>query len=139
MILMIDDEPWETESYVDDLKLSGWDVIFKSNVDDGLLFLRENLDQIKLLILDIMMPPGKTLSDVDTQYGLRTGVHLFRQIRMLTPDLPIWFLTNVSDEQVAEQFRQEKNCRFLHKEDFLPVELSEEITRFLSPRQPQNG
>jgi len=124
---MIEDEPEYTISYKDELELSGYEVAFVRDVDAALDFLREHREEIELVILDIMMSPGRALADVDTQNGLRTGVHLFDLIRQEAPKLPILILTNVSDERVAAHFRRQENCRFLRKEDYLPFELVDEV------------
>ncbi len=131
MILMIDDEPEYTLSYKEELELSGYQVAFRRDVDAALEFLREHREQIELVILDIMMAPGRALAGVDTQNGLRTGVHLFDMIKEQVPEVPIIVLTNVSDRKVAAYFRSRENCRFLRKEDYLPFELVDEISRIL--------
>jgi len=132
MILMIDDEPHYVKTYIDELEFSGYQVKLEKDVDAGFKFLTENKDQIQLVILDIMMSPGRLLAEVDTQNGLRTGVYLFDRIRALAPDLPILILTNVSDPRVAARFQGQEKCRFLRKEDYLPFELVEEVKRFLA-------
>lgn len=132
MILMIDDEPEYTITYKDELELSGYQVEFVRDVDSALEFFEKHRGQIELVILDIMMSPGRALADVDTQNGLRTGVPLFDRIRELAPGLPILILTNVSDEKVAAHFRRKENCRFRRKEDYLPFELVKEVTEFLN-------
>jgi len=129
---MIDDEPHYVKTYIDELEFSGYQVKLEKDVDAGFKFLTENKDQIQLVILDIMMSPGRLLAEVDTQNGLRTGVHLFDRIRALAPNLPILILTNVSDPWVAARFQGQEKCRFLHKEDYLPFELVEEVKRFLA-------
>ena len=80
MILFVDDEKRRMKSYIDELKLSGYEVEIKSDVDSALDFFNKNHKQIELLILDIMMPSGNTFENVDTKYGLRTGISLYEKI-----------------------------------------------------------
>lgn len=131
MILIIDDEAREMDSYVRELKLSGYRVVFQKDVDDALEFLRQNLQDIRLVILDIMMPPGKAFKGENTRDGLRTGMFFYGRIREMAPDLPVVILTNVRDERVAKRFHKENRCWFLRKEDYLPFELVEEIGHLL--------
>ena len=119
------------DSYVKELDLSGYQVVFIADVDAALEFFEENRNLIDLLILDIMMPPGSSFKDEDTQLGLRTEVHFYERIRRVTSDLPIIILTNVSDERVAERFAAENKCWFLRKEDFFPFQLVAEVAKVL--------
>jgi len=127
MIVLVDDEKREMDSYVRELRLSGYEVSFQRDVDTALRFVEENLDRVDLLILDIMMPAGFCFKDVDTNSGLRTGVFFYERIREKASDLPVVILTNVSDEGVAERFSGENKCWFLRKEDYLPFELVEKV------------
>ena len=129
---MIDDEQRETNSYVDELRFSGYQVQFERDTDRAIQYLKNHLAEIELLILDIMMPPGQTLAKADTRNGLRTGVQLYALIREFAPDLPVLVLTNVSDHAVEEKLTRSANCRYLRKEDHLPFELVEEIRQFLT-------
>lgn len=137
MILFVDDEKRYMNSYVEELKLSGYEVSFQGDVDSALRFFEENLNRINLLILDIMMPPGSSFKEVDTQLGLRTGIHFYERIREKAPNLPVMILTNVSDPRVEERFRKENKCWFLRKEDYFPFELAEEVKKVLTRSQKQ--
>jgi len=131
MILFVDDEPREMSSYVEELRFSGYEVAYESDVDSALKFFAANLDNLDLVILDIMMPPGEALKNRDTEFGLRTGIYMYREFRVQSPDLPVIILTNVSDVQVARFFHQEAKCIFLPKEDVLPYELAEQVAAVL--------
>lgn len=139
MILFVDDEGRFMDSYMVELKLEGYAVSFQSDVDSALPFLEESLDDVELLILDIMMPPGRSFQDADTRWGLRTGVLFYERVRELAPHLPVIIFTNVSDEQLEKRFQAEANCRFLRKKDYLPHELVETVEEILPPRHPRNG
>ena len=131
MILFTDDEKREMDSYLMELEMSFPDVIFKDTVDEALKVIGENRDKLKLLILDIMMPPGNEFKDSPDK-GLRTGVHFYESVRRILPDLPVVIFTNVNDAGVRERFEGDFRCWFLKKEDYLPYELAEEIREILT-------
>jgi DNA-binding NtrC family response regulator len=134
MILFVDDEQREMDSFYLELQmqLSANKVVFINKVDEALKFFKENIDQIQLLILDIMMPPGAEYKNVDTQQGLRTGVKFFETVRAEAPDLPIIIFTNVTEPRVADDFMKQKKCQFFRKENYAPAELAEEVLKILS-------
>ncbi len=107
MVIMVDDERRYVEPYLMELDLRGIEVRFYDNVDAAWQALQTSIADVQLLILDIMMAPGELLADLDTRYGLRTGVRFYERIRELAPQLRVIILTNVADEQVAERFRNE--------------------------------
>jgi CheY-like chemotaxis protein len=128
-ILFIDDEKRRMDSFAMELQLSDNEVIFCHDVDTAWNYFVKNCEQIQLIILDIMMPYGNLFKeDSDsTEEGLRTGNLLYQKIRESTPDLPVVIFTNVSDDEVAEIFRTEKNCLYLQKKDYYPNEFVREI------------
>jgi|GEM_PF-1222931 len=129
MIILVDDERRQMESYLDELKLANYKIEFRKDVGAAINFLKENLADIELLILDIMMPPGTLFGSSETNGGLRTGLHLYELIRENSPKLPILILTNVSDPGVHKHFLNESFCWYLRKEDCLPFELTDEVKR----------
>lgn len=146
MILMIDDEPRQMDSYHRELEFCGYAVEYCANVDEALRVLAAQGAQVELLILDIMMPPGAAFKDADTQQGLRTGERFFEQVRAERPDLPVMILTNVSRARLEKRFKRERACRLLQKEEYLPFELAEEVEKMIGkpraqqsqqPQQPQ--
>jgi DNA-binding response OmpR family regulator len=132
MILFVDDETRSMDSYERELSDSGYDVSFQHDIDEAVRVCDEDGDRIELVILDIMMPPGSSFKNVDTQTGLRTGLRFYEKIRQKAPELPIMILTNVLDETVAKKFNADARCQFLLKEEFLPFELVEEVRNVLT-------
>jgi CheY-like chemotaxis protein len=129
MILFVDDDKREMDSYVRELEWSGHTVEFKSKVDPALQFLDEN--QVELLILDIMMPSGEAFKDVNTDSGLDTGLHFYKKVRDKYPNLSIMIFTNRSDKAIENNFSKDARCRFFRKEKFLPFEFAEEVSNIL--------
>lgn len=132
-ILFVDDEKRWVTPYLDALKDDGFEVYYEPTVDGALQFFEANRDDIALLILDTMMPHGKSFSPNETQRGLRTGVHFYKRIREETPGLniPVIFLTNVSDDEVKQIVDQQINCQLIRKSECFPYELVEKIRSIL--------
>jgi CheY-like chemotaxis protein len=135
MILLVDDEQRHMDVYARQLSESGYTVMYQQNVDAALKFVRENLANIELLILDIMMPPGLSFKDDDTELGLKTGIRFFDKVRELVPDLPVMMLTNVSDYQVAKTFSEKRNSWFLTKKDYLPYEVVKVVNSIIKRKE----
>lgn len=133
MILVVDDEKRTLDSYLQELALSGFEVRYESSVDEGLKFLEMNATEVKLLILDVMMPSGEAFDDDATEKGLRTGVYFYERVRKTNEQLPIMIFTNVVDDGVRRKFEQDKYCRFFQKEELLPYELAETVRDVLQP------
>ena len=79
MILFLDDEERRLSSHVMELRISGYQVNFFKDVSEALTFFEKHVDAIKLLILDIMMPPSGSFQSEDTEAGLRTGVRFLKK------------------------------------------------------------
>ena len=131
MILFVDDDKRDMESFYEELKLSGYNVDFHSDVDAAFAAYQKNLDRIELLILDVMMPPGKEFEQEKVNGGLRTGLRFYERVRSLDAELQIIIFTNLSDEPFMESFANDERCCVLQKEDYLPFELANFITEIL--------
>jgi CheY-like chemotaxis protein len=136
IILFVDDEPEWIQAYKDELQILA---IGESHViptiDQADQFLREQSENIVLLILDIMMPPGRVVSSGEAELGLRTGVKFYEKIRKKMPELPIIVLTNVRDDKVKDRFSREPLCWFLNKRSTLPYELADRVQSILKSEE----
>jgi len=135
MILFVDDERRHTDAYTQDLIRSGYKVVYPPGVDNAVHYFDANSTQIELVILDLMMPPGKTFEHVDTDDGLRTGKHFYYRVREKVSKLPVIILTNVSEDDVRAEFERDKNCWYFEKEHYLPYEITQEVKRIYPPKQ----
>ena len=132
MILFVDDEARWVDSLVRELT-EKYEVSFYRDVDSAWQCFEEFPDDIELLILDIMMPPGNVFKEFDTDEGRRTGIFFYEKVRDREPWLPVIILTNVSDEEVIHRFRTEKNCWLFEKTDYLPYQIVQEVDQILTP------
>lgn len=135
MILFVDDERRHTDAYTQDLTRSGYEVVYHSSVDNAMHYFDANSAKIGLVILDLMMPPGDSFKDVDTDDGLRTGKHFYKRVREKVTKLPVIILTNVSDDDLRAEFERDKNCWYFEKEHYLPYEITQEVKRIYPPKQ----
>lgn len=133
MIMMVDDEVRRMDAYRLELQDVGYQVELYKDVDAALEALTANLPHVQLLILDVMMSPGRAFRDLDTQDGLRTGERFYEHVRSLNADLSVIFLTNVSDPSFARKYQGKRHCKLLRKEDYQPFELADEVRRIIGP------
>jgi DNA-binding response OmpR family regulator len=115
MILFVDDEPEYVENYEIALNESHFSVKTISDVDEALKFIDANPKIIQAIVLDVMMSFGTSFGENETDGGTRTGVLLYKKLRETLPTIPVFALTNVSDDGVKEYFEAELNCYFSPK------------------------
>ncbi len=84
-----------------------------------------------MIILDIMLPPGKSYPDKDTHGGLRTGLFLYDTLANLCPEVPIVVLTNVVESETLAALT-ERNINVYAKADILPLMLVNIVLRVLA-------
>ena len=136
MILFIDDERRVMDSYREYLAMilspEGYDVVFLDKVDPAFAYLENRADEIDLIILDVMMPTGTKLDRKQTSDGLMTGVVFYDMTRKKLPTLPILVFTNYSDEDVENRLKNDPNCRFLQKTDYLLEDFVSEVRDLLT-------
>ncbi|MDJ0578792.1 response regulator [Crocosphaera sp.] len=135
MILIVDDEPVRMEVYVNELKLSNYEVELAENIDDALEYFDKRQEEIKLLILDIMMRGGKLSKEKGIERGLRTGIIFYKKIIEENKSLPIIILSNLSkidDQEIEQEIQNNPKRKFLHKIEILPGQLLAEVKEMLS-------
>jgi CheY-like chemotaxis protein len=130
-ILFIDDEPGAMRYYVDVLKATGFQVTQCTGPDAALDVLRRGHMRFSAAILDIMMSPGEAYAGQDTHEGLTTGVYLFRDLRRLSPNLPVVILTNVANPETLQLIQPDRHVRVTAKVTCSPHELVEDVLHSL--------
>ena len=129
MILFVDDEPFYVDSYVDDLKDAGFDVLSQKRIAAAMKAFEEQQAQVDLIIIDIIMPSDGVVDD--TQGDLRTGFAFFDWVRHRSPNLPVIVLTNASASDVDQKFVAQPRCRLVRKDQCLPFELVQHVQELL--------
>jgi len=142
-VLLVDDEivpgaiPGEGNYmwyYAQALRDAGFEVVEVTGPDAALETLDKPHEPFCVITLDIMMPPGKTFAETDTQQGLRTGLLLLDKITVLCPQVPVLVLTNVNNAKTVGELRGRPNVKaVLFKPDYTPYMLVEEVRKVLEP------
>jgi CheY-like chemotaxis protein len=116
--------------YTDALKEEGYEVIEAIGTDQAIAEMKSHSD-IDLIILDIMMSPGKAFEKEDTMEGLRTGVNLARMLSKEYPKIPILVLTNLQPGTISDQLNYPTIKRIVHKPDCLPYDCVDMVSEIL--------
>lgn len=131
MILLVDDEERYIRGYIEAIKEAELPLQYCREVDEALKFLAEHLHEVRLIILDVMMPPGNSFETVYTDAGRRTGLRVYERIRQMTRYLPVMVLTNVTDSEIARTFRKDEQCWFGNKKNYKPEAFLFEVRRMI--------
>jgi CheY-like chemotaxis protein len=138
MILFVDDDTIYIQDYLDELEElpDKYSVHHECSIDKAFEFIIKNSQDIKLLVLDMMIPSGNLLKDRDNDNGRRTG-RLFIEELKKNMDLtlfPIIVFTHVNIQNL--QFEVDGiSLQKLQKEDFTPYQLSQKVTEVLNSKK----
>lgn len=134
LVLMVDDDRLPMSYYVKALEKEGFNVEHCLEPDSALDFANKKGSEIDLIILDVMMPPGKVFEKEDTHEGLRTGVFLLKEIRKICSNMPIVILTNVKNSKTLDEFVDKPMIRIIQKIDCPPFDLIEIVNEILKTK-----
>ena len=84
-ILWADDDAFLMQPLVELLRDEGFEVLTARTGEETLRLLEDHNGKVSLVILDIMMPPGSVVSDLDSRFGFRTGLVVGRTIKKKYP------------------------------------------------------
>lgn len=106
-ILVADDDIWFVQPFIEELLDTGFRVLqSRTGAETIEMLFREQVD---LLILDIMMPPGNSFPEpvLDTRTGIKVAEFVRR---VMNASFPIIYYTVISDPSVHTtiQFLEEK-------------------------------
>lgn len=135
MILFVDDDAVYIQDYLDELEEppNKYPVHHEHNIDKAFEFIIKNSQDIKLLVLDMMIPSGNLLKGKDNDNGRRTG-RLFVEELKKRKDLksfPIIFFTHVNIRNFQSEIG-DISLQKLQKEDFTPYEFSLKVKEIIS-------
>lgn len=113
-ILFVDDDPYYLKHAADALRFRGGYHIREANsVDEALECL--NLYQFKLVIMDLMMPPGKSFDAIETASGYKAGIPLAREVLNRIPNVKLIVNTGSPDHSLEVFLSGNHNVAFLVK------------------------
>ena len=127
-ILYVEDEQWLMGGIIDSLSVD-YDVLTARNADQALETIESGEHKIDLIVLDIMMPPGKRIPD--PRRGRTSGVEFARIVLQEKGyDIPIVCYTVVNDRKVHDRLRG-LGVREIVSKKALPSELEQVIKQYL--------
>ncbi len=94
-ILYVENDTHQATQYIQSLKDYGFFVKHVRSVKSVITILDE--DRFDVVLLDIMMPAGKSFTPSETAGGYKTGLALAREIKRLHPLVPLAALTYSED------------------------------------------
>ena len=119
-VLLVEDDLFLRELYVDVLKGEGYTVITADDGEAGLHIGQSNPDA-KIMLLDIMLPKMH-------------GVDVLKQLKAnpATQKLPIVMLTNLTEESVVQEALHVGAAGYLVKVKFTPPEVIAKVKAFIA-------
>ena len=132
VIVWLDDEHFMLELYREALIENTHDkmVVMMSDVDKAWDYIRENRADIYGVVLDIIMDPGALFADEETHYGRETGLFFFEKLREEVPELPVAFLTCVTDLDMLFRVIDKPRVQVFKKIYDLPSEFAPHCAEF---------
>src|ERR1035441_2587614 len=109
-VLIIDDEPIFYRTITKILRGVGHHVSICATPDAALKYLRQRRTEIDLIVLDIMMPSGRSFAEQATLKGRYTGLLLLGAIRAVRPEVPILVTSIIADDQVVQRLSEYPHC-----------------------------
>lgn len=100
-VLFVDDEPWGHESLRYALELKGIQCLTATEMTEALKTIQEN--DISVVVTDIMMSPGSSYPNVDSQ---ETGFHLVKILSKDWPRIRIICLSVIGDQNKIRYLRK---------------------------------
>ncbi|QDV18562.1 hypothetical protein Pan153_32210 [Gimesia panareensis] len=102
-LLFVDDDRYFTERYVRHLE-TRFDIVRIHYAGDVLKYVEED-KEIKIIILDIMMPTPKGIASSATADGMDTGLWLLQELNSMLCErrIPILIYTNRKDTDVVQE------------------------------------
>jgi len=121
-ILFVDDEDRNTARYREELALLG-EVKHLRGADDALAFFGDDkqLEDLCLVVLDLAMYTGKSMTEKQTGYGRITGEALRKELRKHWNG-PVIVLSNSPDQGIRRQIEEDGDI-FRRKPLTTPIEL----------------
>ena len=102
-VIIIDDDPAPMAFYIKAFQDSGFNVKHITTVREAIHDIETAVVPPDAYVLDIMMPPGDELPLEQSNYGLTSGIEIYKRIRAKYQNIPIVVLTNVSAPHILAQ------------------------------------
>jgi len=121
-ILIVDDNEYLLHLLILhlDSHLPEYDIVAARGIDEALNFLATPNHQIDTVVLDVMMPPGKAFTSLETHGGFIAGLALAKKIAREFPEIRI---IGYSGNTEFDPTWFHKNATAFLRKPFLPKEL----------------
>jgi CheY-like chemotaxis protein len=114
--------------YTKALEEAGFQIVVATGPDEALAILSHDDKGFALVIVDVMMPPGRSFAREDTVDGLRTGVFLAKRLAVLYGGVPVIILTNADPLVMQQHLKDTTNIQsVLAKVVCTPFDLVDEV------------
>jgi two-component system cell cycle sensor histidine kinase/response regulator CckA len=123
-ILVVDDDHDVLAVMVDLLRMNGYKVESASDVNEALQQMHRAEQPYDLIVTDMVMPGGG-------------GRQLADDVRQLTPNVPILFVSGHARETLPDRYRDDVRCEFVGK-PFSATEFTVAINRLLTASVEHN-
>lgn len=129
MIFFVDDDRRYIKDYVEEIESRNYSVRHEHNVDDAFKSVVEHSQDIQLLVMDMMMPPGYILDERDNENGKRTGILFIKAIeeQIGKIDFPLIIFTHVNIDNLDRQYHYK-----YQKEDYTPSDFADKIEQIIN-------
>lgn len=101
-ILVVDDDPISRQVARKILEEAGYQVLIAHDGEEGVEVFLQRRREIVAVLLDLMMPK-------------KNGDEVFRELRSLTPELPIVFISGFSERSISDLFQGNIPAAFVGK------------------------
>jgi DNA-binding NtrC family response regulator len=139
LVLLVDDDRLPMRFYVRAMEQTGFEVKHFFEPDSALAFMRKRGPAISMVILDIMMPPGKSYEKKSTNAGLKTGIFLLKDTIVILPGVPVLILTNVKNPDTIAEIRKVAPVEILQKMECPPFKLAQIVEEVLGKATDPGG
>jgi DNA-binding response OmpR family regulator len=121
-ILLIEDDPFLHQMYLDTLTNAGYKVVSAKDGVEGLNLIKNNTDA-NLVLLDLMLPKIN-------------GIDILREIKKeeSTKYLSVIVLTNLSEDQTIKEALQLGANAYLVKVDYTPKQVIDMVKQYIDLR-----
>ena len=125
MILFLDDES-SSNPFLKELSNVDLPITVLRDVEEAWRFLLARPDT-RVMVLDVMMPPGTFLGLEETDHGLLTGVLFYKKVRERFPTLPIFVISNNRNPAIAAALQGDTYADLSAKPDVWADEFASKV------------
>ena len=132
-VLVVDDDRITTQYYVDALMESGFEIVVANSVERFLEY-RSSISQFAVIVMDVMMDPGKVFSFAESSDGMETGILLLRMLADFDYRGCVVALTNTRRPSAVKKIHALK-VAYINKQDLPPFDFADQIIKVCENRE----